>query len=706
VIATKSASCWWALLSLMIYVQYTAAAQSDIQGPGGSGSFGSSLLLLPNGNLVVSDPNFSTPTLTAVGAVYLFRADRTLISTLTGSSANDHVGAHLTLLANSNFVVSSANWNSGPVASVGAVTLVNGTLGLSGVVSPSNSLIGTSAHDDVGEVTALSNGNYVVASQYWHPAGMLQVGAVTWCPAASGCTGIVSATNSLIGSQDSDRVGQGITSLSNGNYVVVSSSWHSDGVKTLGAITWASGTQSIVGVVSAANSLVGEQDDRLGSYGVTALRNGNYVIRSPFWHGGVGAATWGNGTTGLKGVVSASNSLVGTVNGDVIGPYVVELKNDKFVVISPDWANGSASRAGAVTFVDSNVGLVGAVGANNSLVGTTMGDSVGGDNLGHGLVTALSNGNYVVGSPHWNNGTPNSEPGAVTFGNGTTGVAGPVSAANSLIGSTPGDQVGIAVTALSNGKYVAASPGWHNGGTVFAGAVTLCDGSAPATGVVTAANSLVGTQSNDLVGSSVTALTNGNFVVASPFWNNGAIVQAGAATWVDGSAGLIGSVSSSNSLVGTTSNDQVGFDGGFGKGAVALSNGNYVVPSVAWNNSEGALTWANGSRSLVGNVSASNSFSASNSTAIGGITAFDDGSFAAYSPFWEGIGGAVTFASGTFRIVGQVAGWNSVLNSQWSRFPSAVGYDASRHLLAVGRPDYNAVSLFTAEQIFSDNLER
>ena len=51
-------------------------------------------------------------------------------------------------------------------------------------------------------------------------------------------------------------------------------------------------------------------------------------------------------------------------------------------------------------------------------------------------------------------------------GNGTTGVSGIVSAANSLVGSTTDDYVGYnddgisAVTALSNGNYVVSSPEW------------------------------------------------------------------------------------------------------------------------------------------------------------------------------------------------------------------------------------------------------
>ena len=63
------------------------------------------------------------------------------------------------------------------------------------------------------------------------------------------------------------------------------------------------------------------------------------------------------------------------------------------------------------------------------------------DQVGAGGVTALSNGNYVVRSPYWDNGAA-ADAGAVTWGNGTSGVTGAVSAANSLVGSTAGDQVG------------------------------------------------------------------------------------------------------------------------------------------------------------------------------------------------------------------------------------------------------------------------
>src|ERR1043166_8617384 len=48
-------------------------AQSDIAGPAGSGTFGTTVNVLPNGNIVVTDPTFSIPAGAAsVGAVYLY----------------------------------------------------------------------------------------------------------------------------------------------------------------------------------------------------------------------------------------------------------------------------------------------------------------------------------------------------------------------------------------------------------------------------------------------------------------------------------------------------------------------------------------------------------------------------------------------------------------------------------------------------------
>ncbi len=161
----------YALFALTIITLFTfagniAAQQTDINGPAGSVRFGTQVTALPNGNIVVIDPNYSIPAGAAnVGAVYLYNGSTgALISTITGSTANDFVGNNgVTVLTNGNYVVGTLFWD-GAAANVGAVTWCDKTSGCSGTVSSLNSLVGSTAGDGVGNVTALTNGNYVVSS--------------------------------------------------------------------------------------------------------------------------------------------------------------------------------------------------------------------------------------------------------------------------------------------------------------------------------------------------------------------------------------------------------------------------------------------------------------------------------------------------------------------------------------------------------------
>jgi len=52
--------------------QVAAATQIDIPGPAGSVRFGTQVTALPNGNIVVTDPNFNLAGVANVGAVYLY----------------------------------------------------------------------------------------------------------------------------------------------------------------------------------------------------------------------------------------------------------------------------------------------------------------------------------------------------------------------------------------------------------------------------------------------------------------------------------------------------------------------------------------------------------------------------------------------------------------------------------------------------------
>ncbi|WP_420841891.1 beta strand repeat-containing protein [Fimbriiglobus ruber] len=544
-------------------------------------------------------------------------------NSLVGSTANDTVGSEfggsVVVLPSGNYLVASPDWSGNE----GAVTFGSGTAGVSGVVSASNSLVGSAAGDNVGSaVTILTSGNYAVASPGWSGG----TGAVTLGSGTTGISGLVSASNSLVGSTAGDSIGTSVTALPNGNYVVASPNWSGN----IGAVTFGSGTAGVSGVVSVSNSLVGSTSGDDVGKSVTPLPSGNYVMASPGWSGGTGAVTLGSGTTGISGLVSASNSLVGSTAGDSIGTSVTALPNGNYVVASPNWSGN----IGAVTFGSGTAGVSGVVSVSNSLVGSTSGDDVGKS------VTPLPSGNYVMASPGWSGGT-----GAVTLGSGTTGISGLVSASNSLVGSTAGDSIGTSVTALPNGNYVVASPNWS--GNI--GAVTFGSGTAGVSGVVSASNSLVGSTANDSVGNNgITALTNGNYVIPSPYWSGG----KGAATFGNGTTGVIGVVSATNSLVGSTASDFIGAENtgptNHFKIAIlitAFANGNYVVASPNWSGGIGAVTFGSGTAGVSGAVSASNSIVGSAANAGLGTLVIDNTNGNFYAPFTTDGGGRVRVGS-------------------------------------------------------------
>ena len=432
-------------------------------------------------------------------------------------------------------------------------------------------------------------------------------------------------------------------------------------------MTWGNGTSGINGTVSSSNSLVGTKaSDQVGAAGVRALTNSNYVICSPYWDNGsavdAGAATWGNGLTGISGSISASNSLVSTLATDMVGSSgVTALTNGNYVVISPYLDNGSFRDAGAVTWGNGLTGISGSISTTNSLIGTRNLDMVGfGGPTG---VTALTNGNYVVNSPWWGLG------GAVTWGNGLTGISGVISSTNSLTGTVIHDDIGSGgVTALTNGNYVVNSPTWDNGTAADVGAVSWGNGLTGISGSVSSTNSLIGKVARDQIGfRGVTALTNGNYVINSPDWDNGSVVDAGAVTWGNGLSGLTGTLSSTNSLVGTGASDRIGSGG-----VTALTNGNYVVCSPNWSVDVGAVTWSNGSTSTKVAVSTTNSLTGNVANDFSGsrVTAFSGGNYVVVSPLWNNgsvaDAGAVTWANGTTSITGKVSTTNSAVGNSAS----------------------------------------
>jgi hypothetical protein len=673
-----------------------------------AGQFGFTKQPLSTGNVVILDPNAAFAG-AGSGAAYLFNGQTgALISAMIGTHPSDGLGSNgIALVGNGNYVISSIGWNNGR----GAATWGSGTSGVAGIVSADNSLVGSSDLDNVSNFgfTLLTNGNYVVNSPYWNG----ERGAATWGDGNAGVRGEVSAANSLVGSHPNDLLDGFTTPLTNGNYVVSSPFWNGNlGATTWGngstgsagavsaanslisaggavstyvfplssgnyvvtnqgwngfrgAATWGSGTSGVAGPISAANSLVGSNpNDLVGNGGVRTLPGGNYVVSSLSWNDQRGAATWGDGSIGLTGTISAANSLVGDNPGDIVGGNgnfasngngIFVLTNGNYVVATPSW-NGYE---GAVTWGSGSSGVTGVVSAANSLVGTTATDAVG-----YKGVAVLSNGNYVVTSPGWN-----SRRGAATWANGTRGVAGPVSAANSLVGTSAGDQVGYFVTPLSNGNYVVQSANNNRG------AATWGSGTSGVVGTISAANSLIGPADGDFIGS-VTALTNGNYVVLSPVWNG----NRGAATWGNGASGTVGTVSAANSFVGTNTSDKIGLDG-----VTPLAGGAFVVLSRSWNNSRGAVTWGSGTGPVSGTVSAANSLVGSNPNdfvGFGGVTPLANGNYVVLSNEWNNNQGVATWGSGTSGVAGVVSAANSLLGA--SGFNSVFALSNANYVVSNG----------------------
>jgi hypothetical protein len=580
--------------------------------PSARETFGATLTVVAGGNVVITNPTDDFGG-NGAGAAYLFNGlTGALISSLVGTSTSGPVGPNVTSLSNGNYVIRSPDWNG----STGAATWGSGTTGVTGMISSANSLVGSAMNEHVGFFVApLANGNYVVASPSWNGGR----GAATWSSGTRGITGSISGDNSLVGTDRDDQVGFGsVMALSNGNYVV--RSWLWNGIR--GAATWGNGSTGVTGLISASNSLVGENPrDGVSSGGIAALYNGNYVVSSPGWSGDRGAETWGTGMAGVRGVISAANSLIGVnPNDGVSSGGVTALANGNYVVASPSW---DTSR-GAATWGNGVAGTSGTISAINSLVGSDANNRVAAG------IASLSNGNYVVRSPEWN-----GLRGAATWGSGTAGITGTVTSDNSLVGTYTNDWVASSVTPLTNGNYVVGSPLWNG----RHGAATWGDGMAGVAGPVSANNSLVGVSGGDLVGDT-TALANGNYVVGSPSWNG----VRGAATWGSGTVGITGIVSAENSLVGTNPNDDVGLT------VTSLTNGNYVVASPQWNNLRGAATWGSGTMGQRGIVSATNSLvgiDVGDQVSFGGVIALGDGNYLVASPNWSRDRGAVTWGDGT-----------------------------------------------------------
>jgi len=116
---------------------------------------------------------------------------------------------------------------------------------------------------------------------------------------------VFAAQTDIHGPLGSSAFGASVTVLPNGNFVVTDPSGP---VSNVGAVYLYNPNGTLISTLMGSSV-----NDQVGSFGVTVVGGSNFVVKSPGWNNGAGAATWVNGSTGTgPGItlVSASNSLV------------------------------------------------------------------------------------------------------------------------------------------------------------------------------------------------------------------------------------------------------------------------------------------------------------------------------------------------------------------------------------------------------------
>ncbi len=688
---------------------YPYAASRMTQGDVANG-----LVTLTNGNYLVVDTTSggSAGSVTfGLGATGM-AGQMSSANSLVGSTGGDLIGTTVIPLSASNYVAYSPTWThpTGTKINAGAVTWGSASSGVLGAVSSANSLVGSDAYEAVGSGGVITVGamgsdglrpHYLVLSPQWGNRASVQYttaafGAVTWVDGsnghafgAAGAGAALSSSNSLVGSLAGDYVGSYNQSNSR-----MTTSMGNDGASRIDSTWYANLTPT-----------------------VDLLTNGNFVVRSPSWSAGKGAVTWGNGTTGLAGAVGSSNSLVGstsdvyttatssrtanaqaytdttynlTTTGDHVGLLGSTLNDGNFLTISPSWGNGR----GALTWLGAS--SVGTVGTANSLLGSTQ-DIFSATNHNQ-LVSAgdrlgtLADSTWVTPTVSVRNSDGYTTTATRNLGPYQFGISSDVSAYTGSVYIKVGQNYGtqsVAVThfvsdgygglstnfafnsspivsQLSNGNVLIGSASWNNTAATAAGAVTWLNGAnghyadGSSGGTLSGANSLLASHTNDNLGyalpvGGVVELSNGNYVLVNPQWNS----ERGAVTWGSGTAGVVGTVSSANSLVGNTASGSIAVTVGYhpttgytayryvqglgwvgawvdknsdlkgdqiGRGGVfALADGNFVVSSPFWSTdptaaattvlpaSYGAATWVNGTNGQLIGASSGGLVSASNS---------------------------------------------------------------------------------------------
>ncbi|MGV3664100.1 MAG: choice-of-anchor D domain-containing protein [Prosthecobacter sp.] len=513
-------------------------------------------LPLPNGFHLLVDPDYDAAPLQDVGRVRIYNSSATLTATIRGSKAYDRVGSGgVAVIGNDSFVICSPLCDNGSIVDAGAVTFGYTVMSFVSPVSTANSVMGSTANDQVGGggITKVGTSFYLIGSPLWDntATSAADAGAIMMAGPTTYRTGVVSASNALVGTRAGDQLGSGgITAVGATCYVISSPLWDNEAATDAGAVTAGHSPVIMTGEVTPQNSLAGTTaGDQISSGGITVAGATLYLIRSPLWDNGAavdaGAVSPAYVGSARVGAVSPQNSLVGSTANDQVGSGGITIVGDVYLVRSPLWDNGAAADAGAVSPAYFGTAGLGAVSPQNSLVGTTAGDQIS-----SGGITTVGAAAYVICSPLWDNGAV-ANAGAAHASHVSFLRVGAVTSSNALVGDSTDDQVGSGgVTVVGTTAYLIRSPLWDHSVVADAGAVSYGTTTIGNFGVLSLSNSLVGSHPGDHVGGGgITTAGGTSFTISSPDWCHG----AGASTAGIVGMSISGVVSSSNSTVGAES---------------------------------------------------------------------------------------------------------------------------------------------------------
>lgn len=521
---------------------------------GRGNNFGEQVVILSNGNIVVSSPGDSSQGVDLAGAIHLYDStDGNRIASFYGDSDIFGEGlGRITPLTNGNFFITSNHYSLGSDWRIGKAYLVNGKtgerigpeylgtgpqsgLGSGGVVELANQHLvlispldddrhgsirlinadtgeqigetfrGPAAGDNVGGggVVALATGNYVVMSPGESSGGMYGVGTVRLFDGSSA----EQIGPTLAGSTESDLVGT-VVVLPNGNYVVASEQEDVGGIVDAGAVRVMDGLtgEQLGNVISGSRAGSG-----LGFLGVVVLGDNLFTVREQ--DDDIHISYLISGETG-----EALNTLSLTNAADFIfygyrleqpllnGNYVASITAEATTPYSPS----GNDKWGMVYLLDGQTG---------STIGSPW--SGNGSEYAYWPYVFLSNGNYVLGS-----GEDTNEFRLI---DGTSGLQiGPVQG-DLGVGGRTSDRI----VALTNNNYMVNDYGQEVNGLANVGSLRLVSGD---TGEQLGL-SLSGDDADDYFGVHFVALENGNAIVGSPLDDVAGIQDAGSLVLVNGATG-------------------------------------------------------------------------------------------------------------------------------------------------------------------------